>query len=65
MTALRVSARWVLPVSGTPIPDGAVLVGDGGRIAAVGPDATVPRPSDARVVELGDTALLPGLVNAH
>lgn len=65
MTELRVSARWVLPVSGAPIADGAVLVGAGGRIEAVGPDASVPRPPDARVVALGDAALLPGLVNAH
>jgi 5-methylthioadenosine/S-adenosylhomocysteine deaminase len=47
---LRVAARWVLPVSGDPIARGAVLVGADGRIAAVGPDASVP---------------LPGLVNAH
>ena len=65
MTALRVSARWVLPLSGAPIAEGAVLVGAGGRIEAVGPDVSVPRPPDATVVALGDAALLPGLVNAH
>jgi cytosine/adenosine deaminase-related metal-dependent hydrolase len=62
---LRVTARWVLPVSGEPIAEGAVLIGAGGRIEAVGPDAAVPRPPGAPVVELGDAALLPGLVNAH
>ncbi|HXY18901.1 MAG TPA: amidohydrolase family protein [Gemmatimonadales bacterium] len=62
---LRVSARWVLPVSGPPLADGAVLVGADGRIEAVGPDAAVPRPDGAQHVVLGDAALLPGLVNAH
>ena len=62
---LRVSARWVVPVSGPPVADGAVLVGADGRIAAVGPDAAVPRPDGAAHLALGDAALLPGLVNAH
>ncbi|HVM43466.1 MAG TPA: amidohydrolase family protein [Gemmatimonadales bacterium] len=65
MTGLRVSARWVLPVAGEPIAHGAVLVGAGGRIERVGPDAAVPRPEAAVTVDLGDAALLPGLVNAH
>jgi len=62
---LRVAARWVLPVSGEPIARGAVLVGADGRIAAVGPDASVPRPARRDDVALGRAALLPGLVNAH
>ena len=31
-----VSANWVIPVEGEPIADGAVAIGDDGRIAAVG-----------------------------
>ena len=65
MKPLRVTARWVLPVCGEPIARGAVLVGGDGRIAAVGPDAAVPRPARAEDVPLGAAALLPGLVNAH
>ena len=65
MTGLRVSARWVLPLAGEPIAHGAVLVGAGGRIERVGPEAAVPRPAGAVAVELGDAALLPGLVNTH
>ncbi len=65
MRALRLSARWVLPVVRAPIPHGAVLVGEDGRIAAVGPDDAVPRPAGAASRDLGDVALLPGLVNAH
>jgi 5-methylthioadenosine/S-adenosylhomocysteine deaminase len=65
MVPLRVSARWVLPVSGAPVAQGAVLVGTGGRIEAVGSDAAVPRPPGALVMDLEDAALLPGLVNVH
>lgn len=65
MAPLRVGARWVLPLSGDPIPNGAVLIGAGGRIETVGSDVEVPRPAGAQVVELGEAALLPGLVDAH
>ncbi len=56
-------ARVVVPVRQKPIPDGAVLI-RGGRVAAVGPwrDFSASRRS---VVDLGESALLPGLVNAH
>lgn len=62
---LRLAARWVLPVAEAPIAHGAVLVGDDGRIAAVGPDAAVPRPGSASARDLGNAVLLPGLVNTH
>lgn len=59
MTAV-LSADWVVPVEGDPIRDGAVAIGDDGRIAAVGSAA-----------ELGagerheGCAIAPGFVNAH
>jgi cytosine/adenosine deaminase-related metal-dependent hydrolase len=62
-------ARWVLPVAAPPIEAGAVRV-EGGRLAAVGPragpgrDGLAPQPGE-RVIDLGDAALLPGLVDAH
>jgi cytosine/adenosine deaminase-related metal-dependent hydrolase len=58
-------AAWVLPVASPPIRDGAVLVGANGRIAAVALRAALPAPEDAEVVELGEAALLPGMVNVH
>ncbi|HEX2204146.1 MAG TPA: amidohydrolase family protein [Longimicrobium sp.] len=58
-------AAWVLPVSSEPVRDGAVMVGTDGRIAAVGPRAAIDPPEGAEVVELGEAALLPGLVNVH
>lgn len=61
----RYTARWIFPVSAPPIPRGALLVDETGRIAAVGPDAAVPMPEEALAIDLGDAALLPGLVNVH
>lgn len=48
-----------------PLEDGAVLVDAAGRIAAVGPDAQVPRPRDVESLHFPDAELLPGLVNCH
>jgi cytosine/adenosine deaminase-related metal-dependent hydrolase len=61
----RYTARWVLPIAGPPIADGAVLVDERGRIAAVGPAADSAGLADARTIDLGSAALLPGLVNTH
>src|SRR5881394_662059 len=62
---LRIRAGSVHPVTAPPITDGAVLVADDGRIAAVGAHAQVPDPPGARRVEFPDAVLVPGLVNAH
>lgn len=53
-------ARWVLPIESPPIAGGVVTI-ENERIVAVGTRA----PADAKVQELGDVVLLPGLVNAH
>jgi 5-methylthioadenosine/S-adenosylhomocysteine deaminase len=54
-------ARWVVPVSSTPIAHGAVAVARG-RIRYVGPASNAP---DGAPVDLGEAVILPGLVNAH
>ncbi len=61
----RYAARWIFPVAGAPIRDGALLVDAAGRIAAVGPAAAVPAQDGVDTVDLGNAALLPGLVNVH
>lgn len=45
--------------------DDAGVVVAAGRIAAVAPFARVRVPGGARVIELGDRTLLPGLIDAH
>ena len=56
------AARLLDVDSGTLTAPGEVLV-RGERIIAVG--NKVEHPDDARVIDLGDTTLLPGLVDAH
>jgi cytosine/adenosine deaminase-related metal-dependent hydrolase len=57
-------ASLVVPIGAAPISSGAVLV-EGDRIVWVGPRDAHPDSPHARVVELGDAVLAPGLVNAH
>ena len=57
-------AHVVLPISKPPIRDGAVLVA-GKRIAAVGTWRDLSAHSRTQTFDLGETVLMPGLVNAH
>lgn len=64
MTAIY-CARWVLPITSSPIESGAVAI-DGERIVAVGQAADiVTRFPHFRVTDFGLSAIMPGLVNAH
>ena len=57
----RYRASWVLPISEPPTKDGWIAV-DRDRIVATGrPSANRTEPE----IDLGDVAVLPGLVNAH
>src|SRR5262245_14034734 len=53
------TARWLFPVSAPPL-EGGLLTLAADRILAVEPHGA--RPAD---LDLGDAAILPGLVNAH
>lgn len=57
-------ARWVVPISGPPIENGFVVV-SGGRVVRVGQVPQSQPVADGSVKDLGDVAVLPGLVNAH
>src|SRR5450631_767384 len=48
--------------TGRVIAPAEILI-DGERIAAVG--SSVPHPSGAQMIDLGDTTLMPGLIDAH
>jgi cytosine/adenosine deaminase-related metal-dependent hydrolase len=55
-----VSADWVVPVEGDPVPHGAVAIGDDGRIAAVGPSADLGEGE-----RFEGCVIVPGFVNSH
>jgi imidazolonepropionase-like amidohydrolase len=56
------AARLLHVDSGVLLQPGEILV-EGDRIRAVG--AHVERPRGARIIDLGDVTLLPGLIDAH
>ena len=56
------AARLLQVDTGTLLQPGEVLV-EGDRIRAVG--SSVDHPQGARVIDLGNTTLLPGLIDAH
>ena len=60
-TVLR-AARMVDPKSGTTMENPVVVI-RAGRIVSVGSSAAIP--SGARVTDLGNVTLLPGLIDAH
>lgn len=58
-------ARHVVTMDGPPLSDGAVLV-RGNLVAAVGAWTDLRREhSGEEVIDLGETTLLPGFINAH
>ena len=61
-TPLALTGARVYPVSGPMIERATVLIVDG-KIAAVGPNVTVP--ANARRIDLHGAALLPGLIDAR
>ena len=61
---IRYHAAWILPISEPPIRGGWLAV-DRGRVVALGAAGKRVLCDGAQVVNLGDVAVLPGLVNAH
>ena len=58
-------ARWVLPVSAPPIADGAIAV-TGEKIVSVGTRSSLlAQFPEAATLDLGESAIIPGLINAH
>ncbi|MSQ37245.1 MAG: amidohydrolase family protein [Chloroflexi bacterium] len=63
VTYLR-AARVLGDPSARPLPNVAVIV-TGEDITAVGPAGATPVPTGARVVDLGELTLMPGLIDLH
>ncbi|QDU40639.1 Aminodeoxyfutalosine deaminase [Maioricimonas rarisocia] len=55
---VRLQARWLFPVAGEPIENGEIGIASG-RIDYVGPIRS------GSTLDLGNSAILPGLINAH
>ncbi|HEU4522899.1 MAG TPA: amidohydrolase family protein [Thermoanaerobaculia bacterium] len=54
----------IIPISGAEIENGTLIVRDG-RIAAVGPAASVSIPANATRIDVSGRVLMPGLVDSH
>jgi cytosine/adenosine deaminase-related metal-dependent hydrolase len=62
---LVLRSRWILPIADRPLLNGWIAL-DHGRVAAVGrAGASLPFRDDAPLVDLGEMAVMPALVNAH
>jgi aminodeoxyfutalosine deaminase len=61
---IRYHAAWILPIAESPIRNGWLAV-ERGRVVALGSAGKRALADGARVVDLGQAAILPGLVNAH
>jgi cytosine/adenosine deaminase-related metal-dependent hydrolase len=59
-----VRARTVVTMDGPPIDNGAVAV-SGNQIVDVGQFDQIEKRNAGEIVDLGEQALLPGLINAH
>jgi cytosine/adenosine deaminase-related metal-dependent hydrolase len=59
-----VRARTVVTMDELPVDDGAVAVSEG-RIVDVGKFDELKKRNAGEIVDLGEQALLPGLINAH
>lgn len=60
MSSRFYSARWIVPITSSVVKDGCVEVVDD-LIVAV----HAQPPAGVQIVDLGETALMPGLINAH
>jgi imidazolonepropionase-like amidohydrolase len=58
------SGARIIPIEGSPIPDG-VLVIQGGKITAVGPRQSTAIPPAAQKMEAGGKVIMAGLVDTH
>ncbi|HEX6560059.1 MAG TPA: amidohydrolase family protein, partial [Longimicrobiales bacterium] len=59
------TARWLLPVTRPALRDAGLLVDQDGRIAGIGTVSEMTVSDDVVRVDLGESVILPGLINIH
>src|SRR6266487_1251122 len=59
-----IRARTVVTMDGAPVHNGAVAI-SGNQIVDVGRFDSIKKDNSGEVLDLGEQALLPGLINAH
>ena len=59
-----ITGGYVVPVDGDPIDGGTVLM-SGDKIVAVGSEADVDIPDEARLIDASGSWVLPGFIDAH
>jgi 5-methylthioadenosine/S-adenosylhomocysteine deaminase len=58
-------ARWILPLSSPEIVDGAVAVDDQKIVSVGNRNTLVEQFPEATTLDFGESAIIPGLINAH
>lgn len=53
----------IKPITGAEIENGELLIGDDGKIAAIGKN--VDAPADAKVIDATGCLVTPGFIDAH
>src|SRR5262245_11136136 len=59
---IAIKGGRILPVAGTPIENGIVLINKG-KIEAIGKDVAIP--ADAKVIDAAGRIIVPGFIEAH
>jgi len=62
---VAVKAGRLIDVNAAVVRTDQVILIEGERIKAVGPAASTPIPAGARVIDLSDKTVLPGLIDTH
>lgn len=62
---VALKAARLIDGTGAPAINNAVVIVTDNQITAVGAASSVRIPADAKVIDLGDVTLLPGLIDAH